>query len=182
MRITELTVPKLRPGVYMDDRLTDFGIRIGARRRSWIIVQGRGRVKTTIGHFPDLSLSEARTHAKLLLSSPADRTPSVSPKTARTAFLERYDNPRTTYQVKKSLERHFADLDNMVLTDITHADIERCLSKIAGPSERLHAFRYARALFNWSAKAPRKWVKISPMHGYDPPSSDRKGSRVLSDN
>jgi integrase len=38
-----------------------------------------------------------------------------------------------------------------------------------------------RSLFNWSIKPPRRYLRHSPIAGYDPPGKDRKRGRVLSD-
>jgi hypothetical protein len=109
-RLTELTVPKLAPGVYMDDRTPDFGLRVGVRRRSWIVVQGRGRVKTTIGHYPAMSVADARTAAKKLLAN--DTEPGLLRRTfleARDEFLEGHyvgKSAGTKYQVSRALKKH----------------------------------------------------------------------------
>lgn len=184
MSLTELTIAKLKVGVHMDQRTPDFGIRVGKRRRSWIIVRGAGRVKETFGHYPALSLSEARTEAKRLLAGPPEpKVVSKAWEDARDAFLaENYTAGSTThYQVKRSLERHFKSLRGRLIDELTDGQIKACLDAITAPSEKLHAFRYARAMLNWCARPPRKWLKISPMHGYEPPGKDRKGTRTLTD-
>lgn len=186
MHLTDLTIPKLRPGVHMDDRTPDFGIRVGKKRRTWIAIVGRGRVKTTLGHYPDLKLSDARTAAKKILAG--DVEPRGVKKTfleARDEFLARHYADKgegTKYQVSRSLKRHFTALERMQLADIEDRDISRALDKLAHtPSEQLHAFRYLRTFFRWCVRPPRRYLKHSPMEGYEAPGKDRRKSRILSD-
>lgn len=186
MRLTEISIRALKSSdtykTYFDDTLPGFGVRVGKRSKTFVVLRGKNRERVTIGRFGQIALADARKEAMRLLSAePEAKHQSVRFEEAREAFLGTYGNPRTAYQVKRSLERHFRPLEGRQLADLTYADLERCLSRIAAPSARLHAFRYARALFNWSSKAPRKWVAVSPMHGYEPPGSDRRGTRTLTD-
>lgn len=186
MRLTEISVRALKGSdtykTYFDDTLPGFGVRVGKRSKTFVVLRGKNRERVTIGRFGQIALADARKEAMRLLSAePEAKYQSVRFEEAREAFLGTYGNPRTAYQVKRSLKRHFRPLEGRQLADLTYADVERCLSRIAAPSARLHAFRYARALFNWASKAPRKWVTVSPMHGYEPPGSDRRGTRTLTD-
>jgi len=190
MRLTEISIRALKGSekypTHFCDSTPGFGVRCGLKKKTYVVVRGRNRERITIGTVGQISLSDARNEAKrLLLNEPGEKTATVSFDEARTRFLEALEaskSPRYHYQVKRALERHFKPLEGRPVADLNHEDIERCLAKLSDrPSEQLHAYRYARALFNWAAKAPRKWVKVSPMYGYDPPSQDRKGSRVLKD-
>lgn len=187
MRLTEISIRALKGSAsyttYFCDSLPGFGVRCGLKKKTYVCVRGKNRERITIGKVGDIPLADARKEAMRLLSSePEEKTPSVRFAEARIRFLETYENPKTKYQVKRALERHFKPLETLQMGDIGYQDIEGCLEKLADrPSEQLHAFRYVRALFNWSAKAPRKWVQISPLAGYDPPSKDKKRARFLSD-
>ena len=68
--LTNISVQKLAPGTYFDAKTPAFGIRIGKLRKTWIIVKGQNRTKVRLGHFPEMSLSEARTRALRALGSP----------------------------------------------------------------------------------------------------------------
>jgi hypothetical protein len=190
MRLTEISIRALKGSdkypTFFCDGTPGFGVRCGLKKKTYVVVRGRHRERITIGTVGNMSLSDARGEAKRLLSATpvaeTPQTPSVSFLKARDAFLDTYANPRTRYQVEHALKRNFKPLEALLMCDITHEDIERCLNRLKDrPSEQLHAFRYARALFNWSVKAPRKWTKISPMYGYDPPSTDKKRARILTD-
>jgi hypothetical protein len=188
MRFTDLTIRALKPAgskTYWDDSTPAFGVRVGKHVKTWIVMRGRNRERLTIGRYPDLPLIDARKEAKRLLSTlPESRTPAVAFQMAREQFLRdnyRDCSPRTLYESTRHLTNHFANLDNMVLTEIDDQHIKKQLDKIKAPSERLHAYRFARTLFKWCTRPPRKYIKHSPMEGYEPPGKDRKGTRTLSD-
>ena len=51
--ITDIAVNSLRTiGVYMDEKLPPFGIRVGKNRNTWLIVPDQLRVRKVIGHYP----------------------------------------------------------------------------------------------------------------------------------
>ena len=146
LRLTEISVRALKSagkqGTYFDAITPSFGVRVGKSARTFVAVKGRGRERVTIGRWPTMSVGDARTEAKRLLSAEQEvKTPSASFPAARTSFLTRYTNPKTAYQVKRSLERHFKALEATQLSELTTEAIERCLNRVRGPSERLHAFR-----------------------------------------
>jgi hypothetical protein len=189
MRIhfTEFTVRKLKPATspYWDANTPGFGIRVGKHSRSWVIMRGRTRERVVIGHYPELALSAARLEAKKqLLSVPEKKVQSVSFESARAQFLdENYRDcaARTKHEASRHLTKHFKALPSK-LPDIDDTHVATCLAKLSStPSEQLHAYRVIRCFFRWCVRPPRKYLKHSPMEGYEPPSKDRKGSRILSD-
>lgn len=188
--LTELTVRRLRASdrttAYWDTTTPAFGIRVGKRARTWVVMRGRDRQLTSIGHYPDLSLAEARAEAKRLLTTvPEPKTPSLTFRAARDTFLEEHYRdkaPRTRYNVSGLMKRHFKALEPMQLGEIEDTDIKRSLDKLAStPSEQLHAYRALRCFFRWCVRPPRRFIKHSPMEGYEPPGKDRKGTRTLTD-
>jgi integrase len=129
---------------------------------------------------------QARKEAKRLLSAePEVKAFSPTFAHARTAFLvEHYKDKavRTQYNVAKLLTRHFKAIEHTKLAELEDADIKKCLDKLAGtPSEQLHAYRSVRCFLRWCTRPPRRYIKHSPMEGYEPPGKDRKGTRILSD-
>jgi hypothetical protein len=60
MRLTDLAIQKLGPGTYSDIKTPAFGIRVGKNRKTWFYVHTTTRQRMGIGHYPALSLSEAR--------------------------------------------------------------------------------------------------------------------------
>ena len=53
--LTDLTVRSLKEGTYFDAKTPAFGIRVGKQRKTWLVVRGKTRTKTVIGHFPQVS-------------------------------------------------------------------------------------------------------------------------------
>ena len=191
MLLTEMSVRALKGSdkyqKFLDTKTPGFGIRVGKRAKTWVCMRGRSRELITIGSYPDLSLADARAEAKKLLSTAPE--PKQAPMTfaaARTVFLaEHYVGAalRTKYNVTKLLERHFKKIEQTQLADLDDTDIKGCLDKIAAtPSEQLHAYRAIRCMLRWCTRPPRRYIKHSPMEGYEPPSADRRGTRILSDN
>jgi integrase len=188
--LTDLSVKALkgtdRYVSYMDTKTRGFGVRVGLNSKTWIVVRGRNRERLTVGRYPDLSLSDARAEAKRLLSSePVAKPILMTFAEARELYLVEHFRGSTTrwpYLVRRMLTRHFKALDSKQLSAITDVDIKRELDKIAHtPGEQLHAFRSIRACFKWCTRPPRRFVRHSPMEGYEAPSRQRKGTRILSD-
>lgn len=171
--LTDITIRSLKPGVYFDAKTPAFGIRIGKLRKTWLVVRGKSRSQTVLGHYPDLGLSAARTKAKeLLTQKPEPKKATVTLAEARTAYLaDHTGRPRTKKELTRLLTKHFEDgpLDQVTLpTGLP-------------PSEALHAFRAVCAMLRWCVRPPRRWITHSPLEGMAPPATDGKGTRVLSD-
>lgn len=74
---SDLTVRALKPGVYFDAKTPAFGLRVGKNRRTWIVLKGARSIKVRLGHYPTLSLADARKKALIALGSPY--APSAAP-------------------------------------------------------------------------------------------------------
>lgn len=190
MLLTELSVRALKGSSknekFFDTKTPGFGIRCGLKAKTWIVMRGRARELITVGKYPDMSLADARAEARRLLSTtPEPKQISMAFAAARTLFLDEHYRdkaPRTKYNTTKLLERHFKKVEHIQLADLTDTDIKPCLDRLKGtPSEQLHAYRAVRCFLRWCTRPPRRYIKHSPMEGYEPPSTDRKGTRTLTD-
>jgi integrase len=190
LHLTDIIVRTLKPSeryvTYWDDTTPSFGIRVGKNAKTWTIMRGRDRTRISIGRYPDLSLAQARAEAKRLLSAaPEPRVVSKTFAEAREEFLEQNyieSVSRHKHIVTLILRKHFIALERSQLAVITDNDIRKALDKLkATPSSQLHVYRAVRAFLNWCTRPPRRYMLRSPMEGYEPPSRDRKGTRVLSD-
>jgi integrase len=189
LHLTDLSVRGLRGSdryiSYWDTTTPGFGIRVGKRSKTWMIMRGKSRERVTVGRYPDLSLSDARTKAKKLLAADGlPKTVRLTFKEAREEFLkEHYAGSTSEWPgiVKSIFNKHFKRLDGKQLTEVTDANIRGAIDQIEGPSAKVHAFRVARTFLNWSTKPPRRYLPHSPMAGYEAPGKDRKGSRILTD-
>lgn len=187
LKLTDIAVRSLHGSdneTYWDTATPGFGIRVGKRAKAWTIMRGANRQRVTIGRYPELSLSDARAKAKRLLAADPVETKRILFAAARDEFLEvHYQGSTSDWPmiVRLILKKHFKKFDQQPLSDITDRDINKALNAIAGPSAKLHAFRALRTFLTWTTRPPRRYLKFSPMAGYVAPGTDRKGTRVLTD-
>jgi len=183
--LTDATVRSLDPGTYWDTKTPAFGIRIGKHRKTWIVVRGKARLQTIVGHYPHMPLSDARLEAKKLLIETPDRIACHTWREAKERFIaEHYQDKResTRKEAQRLLDKHFSELDGLKLDELTDIHIERELKKLdAKPSEKLHAFRIATCFLKWCIRPPRRFLKHNPLEGYRPPGKDGIRTRTLSD-
>jgi hypothetical protein len=80
---TDVTVQRLqKPGTYWDETTPGFGVRVGKNRKTWVIMRGQIRQRVRIGHYPSVSLADARKQAKKLLTEAPTRNPAINVGTA----------------------------------------------------------------------------------------------------
>src|SRR5205085_1164039 len=105
--LTDIAVQNLREGVYFDDRISGFALRVGKLRKTWFVVQGNDRTRTNIGHYPHVSLAAARKKAHALLGTSAEAHIAPPFQEALEEFLNlpRW-KPRSRYEITRSLNRH----------------------------------------------------------------------------
>src|SRR5215831_10511262 len=96
VRLTDITISKLPQSkaqiTYWDETLPAFGVRVGARRKTFIVIMNGGR-RTKLGTYPSTTLKEARLEAYRRLSDPSGQS------TAQ-------DAPVAADVVKKFIEIH----------------------------------------------------------------------------
>lgn len=181
--LTDLSVQSLKPGLYMDRKTPAFGIRVGKRRKTWIVLKEPNRTKIRLGHYPDLPLVEARRRAFVALGTPVGQKEiSIDFEQAKQKFIEENycgKGERTKSETLRLLSRlEF----KCTLSALDDSSIERELGKLAHvPSEQLHAFRALRTMLRWCTKPPHRYIKHSPLEGYSAPGKDTKRKRILSD-
>ncbi|MGI8568031.1 MAG: integrase arm-type DNA-binding domain-containing protein [Methylocella sp.] len=155
-----------------------FGIRIGKRRKTWLVVKDQTRTKIRLGHFPSMSLADARKKAMVELGTsgiPREAQTPAFPE-ARIEYLAQgkwRDNSRK--QVTRQLMRFTWTKS---LDQITHQDIAHALAQITKPSDAWHAHKDLRAFFN--SCVPR-YIQSSPINGIKPPSRYIPRQRFLNE-
>lgn len=114
---------RLRHEKFFDTKTPGFGIRVGVKTKTWVVMRGRNRELVTIGKYPELSLADARTEAKGFYrphlnrrqSQRRGRSPATSslPKTTlrHTSFLIAYltmllASQQTKYRVRRARGFH----------------------------------------------------------------------------
>jgi hypothetical protein len=179
--LTDLTVRTLSEGLHLDTRLPSFGIRVGKRRKTWIVIKGKNRTKISLGRYPAMSLADARKQAMVELSRSASPSETPIAPSYPEALAEFHAihvaslRPRSAYQLSRNLTRHFQW--TKPLDQITHQDVLTALDGIEARSQRAHALKDIRTFFNWCI--PR-YLKSSPCIGIKKPTQKSR-DRVLAD-
>jgi integrase len=177
IRFTDIGLRALPEGFYFDERTPGFGIRIGKKRKTWIALKEPNRTKLRIGHYPDLSLADARRRAMVAIGTPMEsRAKAPSFPDARQLYLDQGNwRARSRHQVTRNLTRHFPW--QTTIDKISHEDVAEAIAAIEGRSQAAHAFKDIRSFFNWCV--PR-YLKSSPCAGLRPPTQNPPRTRVLS--
>lgn len=165
---------------YWDERLPSFGVRV-SQGGSKTFVLNRNNSLITIGRFPIITLSEARTEAKRLLAEftlGKVRPQSVTYSAAVELFLEektKARRARTVKDYKRLLERFGF---KGPLLDLTHDELQRRIKKFTAPSEYNHLLVALRIFCNWCIK--RRYIEHNPTVGLSTHARKRR-ARILSD-
>ena len=181
LHLTNIAVQRLSTiGIYYDTTTPAFGIRVGKHRKAWVITQGTDRQRISIGHYPSMSLAEARKEAKKRLANELV-------KGARLSFSEAYGQyklviagkkPRTQKDYKRHIDKYFAPkLGKKKLPEITYEHVMDCVNGVS-IGEKNHALAVVRIFFRWCVRPPRRYIVHSPLEGVQIAPS-RKRKRVL---
>ncbi|MCW5714064.1 MAG: integrase family protein [Bauldia sp.] len=161
--LTDVTIRSLKEGTYSDAKLPAFCIRVGKLKKTWFVVKGPRdrRRRVTLGHYPTLSLLDARKAAHKALGTTSALSPSLSFKEALDLFLEQDRwRPRSKVVISQSLRRNFHWMRS--LDKITHEDVAQAVEAVKAKSARAHALKDIRTFFNWCV--PR-YLASSPAEG-----------------
>lgn len=124
--IKRLKAPEKGQLKVWDTNTPGFGILVGKRTKTFLVVLGKERRNQTIGRYPDISLKDARSEAKKLLASASTRKTPKSFSEAREAFLEDCETRlrQTTidryYYSLKTIEASTLDTVPTDITDPNH--------------------------------------------------------------
>ncbi|TGR82787.1 site-specific integrase [Mesorhizobium sp. M2D.F.Ca.ET.223.01.1.1] len=189
MRSTDISVRALKAPdngqkTYTDDSLPGFGVRVSqGGTKTFVVVHGPTRERTTIGRFPTISLSEARTEAKRILAEATlgkHRPKTVTFDEAKKRYLEvceKKNRPGTVREHRRLL-RHFA-FGRTNLADIAKRDVVKKLDKLKdAPSEQHHARVAIKVFFRWTVG--QDYLAYSPCEGLRAASKPGSRTRVLS--
>lgn len=174
--LTDREIQTLPEGTYRDS-LPGFGIRIAKTRKTFFVVTGKERKVTTIGHYPDDTLRDARTKAKVLLAQVPTST-HKAPQNAISAFLEdatKRLKPATVAQYRQYLEALEIDL-----SDLGRETIKEKLKKYDGkPWAQNYAYATVRVYLNWCLE--NEYIDKHPLVHGRAPNKVKSRARVLSD-
>jgi integrase len=183
LKLTDLTIQHLKfqhPQVtYWDTMLPAFGVRVGSRSKTFIVMQGKARKRQTIGRYPAMKLQKARGHARLLLPSETGEIPAISLEHALEEYLRSLSTrTRTATEYERLLKRHFIPtLGHRRISEMVARDILAVTNKLLHtPTECRHAHVAMQTFLNWCV--PR-YLTASPMAGLKTPTKPNKRERIL---
>ena len=154
---------------FYDDKMKGFGIRVtsGGTRAFFVEKRINGRlVRMTLGHYPELTVEQARTEAQKKLSKIACGVDPIVEKkalkvrgvTLSQAFEDYLTarkslKPSTIFDYQRAMKEAFPDWQNKPLLDITKDMVSKRHKKIGETSQARAnlAMRVLRAIYNFSA-------------------------------
>jgi integrase len=183
MHFTDQTVQKLSVGKYFDDKTPAFGIRVGKNRRTWIVQRGADRRIIRVGHYPTMSLAEARTKGKQLLAATVLNHDRITFEAAYELFKKTHLpqlKPRSQLDYRRFLDRYYAPtLSKRRLDAITSHMVNAITDELVDtPAEQSHAIAIGKTFFKWCVR--RNYLDRSPLEGATLPKQQSR-DRVLTD-
>lgn len=192
LHLTDIAVRSLKPDSGRQFKVWDastpgFGVLVGERSKSWIVMYGEARRLKVLGRYPAIPLSEARTEAKRILLTKAADTSVLKAITFKQAFddfmadCRQRNRPTTVRDYERLITNHFNFRDRR-LSDIAASDIVSRVSKLAKtPSEQRHALVAFKVFMSWCAKPIRGYLALNPAAAMQLPSKGGGRERVLKD-
>lgn len=144
MKLTDLTLKAIKLPenfvTYWDTALPGFGVRCSPKgKKTFTVMYGEDRRRVTIGHYPPMTLSEARLCAKHHLFTKKRTEGQIYLNETRSNFLAECQN-RLRQSTVTQYTTHLTQIDKEKLTDIKRNDID-----INNP----YAVASWKAFFNW---------------------------------
>ena len=183
--IRALPLPEKGQVTYWDETVKNFGVRVSqGGSKSFVVLRGLNRHRTTLGRFGVIPLADARQRAKELLAEHTLGVTILSPISfddAKAEYLElceRKNRPKTVYDYKRILERHFK-FGKTQLAKITTRDIMQRVNRLSNtPRQQHYTFTVIKAFFRWAVR--NRYIEISPLHDLTVPNVAKSRDRTLS--
>jgi integrase len=189
LAVKNLASPARGQATYLDKMIPGFGVRVSqGGAKSFVLVSGPHRRRTTLGRYPIVSLAKAREKARDIL---AEQQLGIHHEAPRLTFEQAYElfsaayaaknRPKTVYEMERIVKRHLMPaFRRYPLIDITADAIAAIIRKLrATPAERQSAYVAMRTIFRWFVR--RKFIKASPVAEIDAPTVPPSRDRVLTD-
>lgn len=149
MRFTDLSLRSLpfesaAQKRYWDDLLPGFGLTVGIKTKTFIVMHGKARRLQTLGRFPQKSLQDARNEARGILAAPTPKKLVMGFPEAKDAFLEDC-RKRLKRNTVREYERHINFfVFEKPIDQITRKDITDKLKELDDrPTSQNYAFAVA---------------------------------------
>ena len=187
--LTDLAIRNLKPAstyiTHWDTKLPGFGIRVGLRSKTFIIMQGETRRRISVGTYPEMPLADARKEAMRLLTSDNPKPDATTLADLIDLFFQvrctpQNNKPSTIAEYRRIFKRHLTPILKLKLVDITHMRVTRIIDALAEtPIEANHAFVAFRMLFRFAQQ--RRLIDKHPLDGQSLPYQPKSRDRVLTD-
>lgn len=183
--LTDLLIRNLKSDQqtdFWDSHLPSFLVRVGKRRKTFQVVTGTkaGRRRISLGHYPAVSLQEARMKAIVTLTTVGqDEVTAINYEDALEFFLndKRKNNKASSArEIERLLRRHFPFKG--MLSTITAARVLMIVGQLKR-SEANHSYVAIRTFFNWCVS--KRYLARSPLEGTKLPYKHRSRDRALTD-
>ena len=192
MRLSTLSIDALtfsgKQRTVFDDQLPGFGIRVGTKAKTFVLMVGRERKLHSLGRYPALSLKNARQSALRLLAD-RDSTKHEKPRTRVPEAIEAFmteKRAQTRYETLRQYDRtlsiYLKAIHHKYIEDVTTDDITRVTDKLLKEnkgSSANHVLVGAKTFLKWCVK--RRLISHSPADGLDRPAKEVTRERVLTD-
>jgi integrase len=185
--IRSLSAPERGQLSYPDDALPGFGVRVSqGGSRTFVLVHGRSRTRTTIGRYPVISLAQARARAREILAEITlgrYRPKSLRFEEALDLFIENHlkakNRTNTAKETERLLRRVLPKFGTAALSEITTAEIAAFLDGMSDtPSEANHFYTALKTFMNFSFR--RGYIEASPLGRLQKPHKTKARTRALS--
>ncbi len=182
--LTDLSIRKLPvtngSKTWWDTALPAFGIRVGKRARTFTVMTGSDRKRITIGHYPHMTLKEARQKALALLSAKHLPPDAKRVREALTEYIEiqrKKLRSSTLRETQRCLGR-LQPYENAALTEVSTQQLTKLIDALADrPAEANATHAKISAFFNWCAR--RQLIARNPLMGHPMPHKVVTRDRVL---
>jgi integrase len=163
--LRKLPAPEKGQADYWDHKLPSFGVRVSQGGSKTFVLNRQGR-RITLGRYPLLTLSEARSEARRMLAE--FTLGKIRPQSVT------YGQAVQMYLVERRKIRRARTVDDYEwllglfpfkgqLSEFTQHDTERYLKKIKSPSTYNHALTALKIFCNWAKS--RRYLSENPVVG-----------------
>lgn len=183
IHLTDVTIANLKSETqtrWMDFNLKGFGLVVGKRRKTFIVIQGKDRKLTTLGHYPQTSLRTARAAALRIIDGTNQPIGATLSECIELYLRTLQASPRWIKEQERLL-RHFNTLPDRLQSLQTKEILQVVDSLHSTPSEQLHAFKAIRAALNFAharSDIPL-FLRLPPMYATQEEADTAKAARLI---
>lgn len=185
-RLTEIGIRKLaftQMGqiTYWDELTPGFAVRVSTKSKSFVVMYGKRRNLKTLGRYPNLSLSEARQKAKIVLLNESTNT-----EVPREIYFDDAVDIYLTECVARLKTCTVGEYRlylkrftfSKTLSAIKRQDVmEQIKERSRTPASQNHAFTAAKVFFNWAVM--KDFIQTNPLAAAKRPNRSISRDRIL---